>query len=130
MKGLLNSILMSITILLAISSCTMVGKGELRLLNIEVPGSEKLSANRQFWVRIYFEADGNPEIRKACFYWSGDGPYCVDVKDVTYGPFAYFQVPLTARFGSDSLQCYVEYVRDAKIQRSNAVASFVNGVLR
>ena len=129
MKGLLNSILMSIAILLAISSCTMVGKGELRLLNIEVSENKRLITNLQFWARIYFEADGNPEIRKACFYWSGNGPYCVDVKDVEYGSFAYFDVPLTARFGSDSLQCYVEYVRDAKIQRSNAVASSVTGVI-
>jgi len=130
MKGVLTPILMSVAILLAISSCTMVGKGELRLLSMEVPKSERLRTNVQFWVRINFEADGNPEIRRACFFWSGDGPYCVNVKDVEYGSIAYFQVPLYARFGSDSLQCYVEYVRDGKIQRSNAVASFVTGVFR
>jgi hypothetical protein len=130
MKGIQTPILMSVAILLAISSCTMVGKGELRLLSMEVPESQRLRTNVQFWVRINFEADGNPEIHKACFYWSGDGPYCVDVKDVEYGSFAYFQVPLYARFGSDSLQCYVEYIRDGKIQRSNAVASFVIGVMR
>jgi len=130
MKGLLNSILMSAAILLAISSCTTVGKGELRLLNIGVPENGRLRTNEQFWVRINFEADGNPEIRKACFYWSGDGPYCVNVKDVKYGSLAYFDVPLSARPGSNSLQCYVEYVRDGNIQRSNAVASFVTGVTR
>jgi hypothetical protein len=130
MKGVLTPILMSVAILLAISSCTMVGKGELRLLSMEVPKSERLRTNVQFWVRINFEADGNPEIRRACFFWSGDGPYCVNVKDVEYGSIAYFQVPLYARFGSDSLQCYVEYIRDGKIQRSNAVASFVTGVFR
>jgi len=130
MKGVLTPILMSVAILLAISSCTMVGKGELRLLSMEVPKSERLRTNVQFWVRVNFEADGNPEIRRACFFWSGDGPYCVNVKDVEYGSIAYFQVPLYARFGSDSLQCYVEYVRDGKIQRSNAVASFVTGVFR
>ena len=130
MKGVLTPILMSVAILLAISSCTMVGKGELRLLSMEVPKSERLRTNVQFWVRINFEADGNPEIRRACFFWSGDGPYCVNVKDVEYGSIAYFQVPLYARFGSDSLQCYVEYVRDGKIQRSNAVASFVTGAIR
>ena len=130
MKGFLNSILMSAAILLAISSCIMVGKGELRLLNIEVPENGRLGTNVQYWVRINFEAEGNPEIRKACFYWSGDGPYCVDVKDVKYGSFAHFQVPLYARVSSDSLQCYVEYVRDGKIQRSNVVASRVTGVMR
>jgi len=97
---------------------------------MEVRDSERLRTNVQFWVRINFEADGNPEIRRACFYWSGDGPYCVNVKDVEYGSIAYFQVPLYARFGPDSLQCYVEYVRDGEIQRSNAVASFVTGAIR
>lgn len=130
MKGFLTPILMSVAILLAISSCATVRKGELRLLSIDVPEKENLKTNVQFWVRINFEADGNPEIRRACFFWSGNGPYCVNVKDVKYGSFAYFQVPLYARLGSDSLQCYVEYVRDGKIQRSNAVASFVTGVMR
>jgi len=130
MKRVLIPILMSVAILLAISSCATVRKGELRLLRMEVPESERLRTNVQFWVRINFEADGNPEIRRACFFWSGDGPYCVNVKDVEYGSIAYFQVPLYARFGSDSLQCYVEYVRDGKTQRSNAVATFVTGVMR
>jgi len=129
MKGFLNSILTSAAILLAISSCIMVGKGELRLLNIEVPESGRLRPNVQYWVRINFEAEGNPEIPKACFYWSGDGPYCVDVKDVKYGSFAHFQVPLYARVSSDSLQCYVEYVREGKIQRSNVVASRITGTM-
>ena len=85
MKGILTPILISVAILLAISSCTMVGKGELKLLSMEVPKSERLRTNVQFWVRVNFEADGNPEIRRACFFWSGDGPYCVNVKDVEYG---------------------------------------------
>ena len=130
MKRVLIRILMGVAILLSISSCTMVGKGELRLIDMEVPESQRLRSNVQFWVRINFEAGGNPEIRRACFFWSGDGPYCVNVKNVEYGSIAYFQVPLYARLGSDSLQCYVEYIRDGKMQRSNAVASFVTGVIR
>ena len=130
MKRISTLILMSVVILLAISSCTMVGKGGLRLLSMEVRDSERLRTNVQFWVRINFEADGNPEIRRACFYWSGDGPYCVNVKDVEYGSIAYFEAPLYARYGSSILQCYVEYVRDGEIQRSNAVASFVTGAIR
>jgi hypothetical protein len=129
MKGILTPILISVAILLAISSCTMVGKGELKLLSMEVPKSERLRTNVQFWVRVNFEADGNPEIRRACFFWSGDGPYCVNVKDVEYGSFAYFDVPLHARYGSSILQCYGEYLRDEKIERSNAVVSSVNVVI-
>jgi len=130
MKRVLIPILMSVAILLAISSCATLKKGELRLYSMDIPENGNLKANIQFWVRIYFEADGNPEIRRACFFWSGDGPYCFDVRDVKYGSFAYFELPLLARLGPDSLQCYVEYVRDGKIQRSNAIASFVTGVMR
>jgi len=88
----------------------------------------RILTNVQFWVRVNFEADGHPEIRRACFYWFADGPYCVDVKEVEYGSFAYFDVPLDARYGSSVLQCYVEYLRDEKIERSNAVACRVNVV--
>jgi hypothetical protein len=129
MKGILTSILMSVAILLTISSCTMVRKGELRLLDMEIRDSARLRTNVQFWVRVNFEADGNPEIHRACFFWTGDGPHCVHVKDVVYGSVAYFDVPLYPRYGSSILQCYVEYVRDEKIHRSNAVAFSLNVVI-
>jgi hypothetical protein len=129
MKGNLASILMSVAILLAISSCTMVKKGELRLLDMEIRDSARLRTNVQFWVRVNFEADGHPEIRRACFFWTGDGPYCVNVKDAEYGSFAFFDIPLYARYGSSILQCYVEYLRDEKIERSNAVAYPINVVI-
>ena len=128
MQRALALILMSVALLSAISSCTMVKKGELRLLNnMEILDPERLRTNVQFWVRVYFEADGQPEIRRACFYWTGDGPHCVPVpvKDIVYGSVAYLEVPLIARFGTSDLQCYVEYLRDEKIERSNTVASSV-----
>ena len=129
MKRILAPILMSVAILLASSSCTLK-KGELRLLDMEIRDPARILTNSQFWIRVNFEADGHPEIRRACFYWYGDGPYCVnvDVKNVEYGSFAYFDVPLVARYGPSVLQCYVEYLRDERIERSNAVAHRVNVV--
>jgi hypothetical protein len=129
MKLILAPILMGVAILLAVSSCTMVKKGELRLLDMEIRDRARLRTNVQFWVRVNFEADGQPEIRRACFFWGGDGPHCVHVKDVVYGSVAYFEVPLYARYGSSILQCYVEYLRDEKIHRSNAVSYSVNVVI-
>jgi hypothetical protein len=131
MKRILAFILISITFLLAIFSCTLVGKGELRLLDMEIYDRERLRTNVQFWVRVNFEADGQPEIRRACFYWTGDGPHCVPVpvKGIVYGSVAYFEVPLSARFGTNSLQCYVEYLRDERIERSNAVVSGIEVVV-
>ena len=127
MKRILAPILMSFAILLASSSCALK-KGELRLLGMQTQESASILVNGQFWVRVHFEADGNPEIRRACFFWYGDGPYCVNVKDVKYGSFACFDVPLVARYGSSVLQCYVEYLRDERIERSNAVAYRVDVV--
>jgi len=127
MKRILAPTLMSVAILLASSSCTLK-KGELRLLYMEIHAPARILTNTQFWIRVNFEAEGNPEIRRACFYWYGDGPYCVNVKHVEYGSFAYFDIPLNARYGSSVLQCYVEYLRDGRIERSNAVAYRVNVV--
>jgi len=129
MKRILAPILMSVVILLGSSACA-VKKGELRLLDMQIYEPARLLTNVQFWIRVNFEADGNPEIRRACFYWYGDGPYCVnvDVKNVVYGSFAYFDVPLVPRYGGSVLQCYVEYLRDERIERSNAVARRVNVV--
>ncbi len=121
MKKISALILMSLTFLSAISSCIPVRKGELRLLDIEIRDSARLRANGQFWVRVNFDADGSPEIRRACFFWTGDGPHCIQVKDVAYGSVAFLEVPLYARYGSSILQCYVEYLREEKIERSNTV---------
>ncbi|HVP78453.1 MAG TPA: hypothetical protein VMV04_11210 [Thermodesulfobacteriota bacterium] len=126
MKRMLALVLMSVLILLASSSCIPLRKGELRLLDMQIYDPARIRTNGQFWIRVHFEADGQPEIRKACFYWFGDGPYCVNVRYVEYGSFAYFDVPLTARYGSSVLQCYVEYLRDEKTVQSNALAHSVN----
>ena len=125
---MLALVLMGVLILLASSSCLPLKKGELRLLEMQVYDPERIRTNGQFWIRVHFEADGQPEIRRACFYWFGDGPYCVNVRHVEYGSFAYFDVPLIARYGSSVLQCYVEYLRDERIERSNALAYSVNVV--
>ena len=132
MKRPLISILMSAAILLAISSCATVSKeplepGELRLLSMDVPENGNLKTNIEYRVSVKFKADGNPEIRRACFSWSGDGPYCVRVKDVKYGSDAYVQVPIHGRPGSNRLECYLEYVRDGRGRQTNTVTSFVVG---
>jgi len=132
MKGVLTVILMTVAILLAVSSCATVSKeplepGELRLLSLDVPENGNLRINIAYRIGIKFRADGKPEIRRACFYWSGDGPYCVWVKDVEYGSDASVEVPIYPRVDQNRLECYVEYVRGGKIRRTNTVTSLVNG---
>jgi hypothetical protein len=138
MKSILGAILMGGAVLLLISSCATVpkgplGEGELRLLSMEVPENGNFRTGIQYWVTINFEADGIPEIKRVCFYWSGDGPYCanVNVKGVTHTlSHANFQVPLAAPLGSNRVECYVEYIRDGKRLRTNTVDSFITGISR
>jgi len=78
--------LMGGTILLA-SSCatapTPLAPGEVRLLRIDVPNEVGIKKSLPFTVNIVFEADGKPQIKTACFSFSGDGPYCSKVLDVS-----------------------------------------------
>ena len=134
MKNVFPIVLISIAVLLTIFSCATVpkeplGGGELRLLNIEVPQMGSLPANVEYFVTINFEANGNPEINRACFYFSGDGLNCVDVqrKDMIYGPHANFRVPIHVPLGSYRLECYAEYIRNGETQRTNTVSSYVTG---
>jgi len=48
MKKRLVLILMIVALLLTISSCTLVRKGELRLLDMEIRDSARLRTNAQF----------------------------------------------------------------------------------
>ncbi len=132
MKGILTSILVSVTILLAISSCATVpkgplGPGELRLLSLDVPENGNLQTTVQYQVGIKFKADGHPEIRRVCFSWSGDNLRCVRVKNVKYGSDAGLEISVYAPEGQNELECYIEYVRDGKVVRTNTLTSFVNG---
>lgn len=71
---------------------------------------------------INFESDGNPEIRRACFSFSGIGPYCYKVTDINYGSPGMIRVQVKARnSGSHALESYVYYIRDGKVQRTNVV---------
>jgi len=126
MKSLLISVLMGVAVLLGIFSCATVPKeplasGEARLLSIEVLGSG-IRANSSFAVNIFFEAAGNPRIKRACFYEPGEEPSCFDVSYVTLGTKIAFQVQLPGvNTGSHRVECYAEYIRDGETRKTNVV---------
>ena len=117
-------------VLFGASSCATVSKaplapGEVRLLSMNVVGAG-LEARSSFAVNIFFEAAGNPQIKKVCFYetrqWSR---YCFDLSDRSYftlGTRKGFQVWLPGIGpGSHRIECYAEYVRDGEIRNTNVV---------
>jgi len=133
-RFILISVLMGGVILL-LSSCATVptgplASGEVRLLSIEVPGGEGLREGISYGVNVVFEAEDRPEVKRACFKWSGDGPYCYAVKDVNYGSPGYFTVWLrTINYpGSYTLECYAQYTRDGGTQLTNVVSTQVSVV--
>ncbi len=133
MKIVLTAIVIGIAVLLGVSSCATVPtealtEGEVRLLSLQVPEGGTFRLGMTYDVNITFEAEGSPEIRRACFSWSGDGPYCSKVNDVKYGlTRGNFTVRVTAPSlsGSYYLECYAEYSRGRGTVRTNAVSSHV-----
>jgi hypothetical protein len=133
MKRVLTSILMSLIILAGISSCATVpegplGPGEIRLLSLDVPENGNLKVSIAYQVTVKFRADGRPEVRRICFTWDGGDPRCIPIKVAKYGSDASFDVPLYAAQDRHLLECYVEYVRDGKVRKTNTVGSFVTGL--
>jgi len=143
LKLILNAVLTVTAVLLLIPSCVTVlfglegmpfslGKkepitrGEL-VIKYGYPPKWDLSANEEYWTTINFEADRKPEITRACFNFSGDGQSCVDVqaKNVTYGSHTYFRVPIHIPVDSKKIDCYAEYIRDGKTERTNTVTYYV-----
>jgi hypothetical protein len=113
-------------ILLNVSWATVptepLASGELRLLSIHVSMKEDIKVNFPFVVNINFKAEGKPEIRTACFSFSGDGPYCSKVVDVNYGSPGTIKVQVRAKnTGLIALESYVYYIRDRKVQPTNIV---------
>jgi hypothetical protein len=128
MRSILITVLLSGVVLLGASSCATVPReplasGEVRLLSIDVLGSG-IEANSSFAVNIFFEAAGDPRIRRACFYESGEEPSCFDVSYVTLGTRRAFQVQLPGvNTGSHRVECYAEYIRDGETRKTNVIAT-------
>jgi hypothetical protein len=136
MKSIFMVALMGVAFLFMASSCATVStkplaSGEVRLLRIDIPEIGDLRANLQYPVDISFEADNRPEITRACFSWSGDGPYCFKVTDVNYGS-GKIRVDFrsTSNSGSYILRSYVLYVRDGRTTKTNSVATRVSVILK
>jgi len=97
-----------------------LGTGELRLQKLQVEGNA--GVNLAVRVRVFFEADGKPEIRRVCFTWSGDELSCVKVSQVEYGSPGVILVWITPRrHGMFVLECYAEYTREGKAYPTNKV---------
>ncbi len=128
MKSLMRALMGGVIMLFVLSCATVpkqpVASGEVRLLSIDAVGAG-VEANTFFPVNVFFEATGKPEIKRACFYDSGEGPYCLDVSDrsyVTLGTKTAFQVYLPGlRAGSHRVECYSEYIRDGETRKTNVV---------
>jgi len=127
-------VLMGGAILLGASSCATVSKepltsGELRLLSAGLPVVGVVKIGMPYEVKITFIADGEPRIRRACFSWSGEGPYCYPIKpqDVAYGSPGSFSIMLLPAFaGAYRAECYVEYYQGTKILRTNVVNFYLD----
>ncbi len=136
MKSILMVALMAVTVLLMVPSCAMVSTkplapGEVKLLGINVPEIGDLAANFQYPVDISFEADGRPEITRACFTWSGNGPYCFKVKDVNYGSRTIrVDFRSSSKPGIHSLEGYVLYMKDGRTTRTNSVRTRVTVIFK
>ncbi|HYA93892.1 MAG TPA: hypothetical protein VEK32_20560 [Thermodesulfobacteriota bacterium] len=137
MKSLIG-VLMGVVIMLLVSSCATVpaeplGEGELRLLGMQVPEMGNLALGVSYNIYFTFDADGKPEISRACCYWSPepDRQYCYKVRNVRYDSPGDFSIDLSLPYpDQQTMKCYVDYVRDGKRQRTNAVSSSICGVSR
>ncbi len=133
MKSNRVGLLLGLLALLLASSCATVPKeplapGDLRLTDVEFPEFAGIRKNLKYLAHIKFEADGRPEIPRACFYWGVYGPYCTNVMDVNYGTqIARIDVE-TPRDGIYRFKVFVYYVRDGKNVRSNMAETSVTVV--
>jgi len=143
-RSVLAFVLIIVAVLVVIFACASITEGregtfpsfgtqgpsverEFRLLSIDIPQSGSLSADVEYWATINFEGDRKPEIRRACFSFSGGAQSCVDVqaKDVNYGAHPHFRVPIHVPVGTRRIDCYAEYIRDGNPHRTNTVTFYV-----
>ncbi len=138
-KSILIVALLGGIALLSICSCATVptkapSGGDVRLLGISVEDSDYVKLNAPITVDIKFEADGKPEIKRVCFSFSKEGPYCTDVKEYMYVSPGIIQVRTFAISKQNIsefylhpliLEGYILYEREEKRVPSNIVSTSI-----
>jgi hypothetical protein len=125
---LLMAVLTGGVIISLLSSCATVPTepftpGELRLLRVDLPGGETIRFGMEYPVNIGFIADSQPEIKRICIYYSGEGPYWI--LNWTVSTRTIMLWARADRTGQYRLECYAEYIQDGKIRRTNSVGTFI-----
>ena len=126
------SVIIGLGVLLVISACATtepLKEGELRLLKMQVPENGNLRVVGSYRFIINFESDGSAEIIRAVCSCPDTGTSVYRPEDVKYGSgLGNFSLWLSAcAYGSQRLECYVDYVSDGKRRRSNSVYGLVYG---
>jgi len=133
-KRVLIGVFVSVALLVGISSCATVpagplGEDEMRLLRMSVPENGNMRLKLTYSVEITFEANGQPEISRMVCYCGGEGPYFYRIRDVRYGSPGSFTVDFSMpEIGSQRLECYADYIRGGKKQRTNPVFAHAYGI--
>src|SRR5512135_1362519 len=92
----------------------------VKLISMDIPQTVAPTEDVKYWATIKYDSGMKPEIRRACFNFSGIGESCFDVdeKDVTSRNF---RVPIHVPAGGKKVECYAEYIRDGKLSRTNTI---------
>lgn len=106
---------------LVAASTLPVWAGELKLKSLQV--DNPLKAGIAYEVRLPYTKIGNVKVRKGCFTWSGEGPYCFDVNVRTQTIRTKLR---TGNPGKYRLGGYIEYSSDGKKLKSNTVYSQID----
>ena len=120
-----TAILVPLLAVLAVAACQTMPLGdEVRLTKLVV--SDNLRDGIPYTVTMPYQTTGGNRfsVRKACFTWSGEGPYCFPVRDDPN--VKEFSARLhTGSRGSYNLRGYVEYLVFGEKKRSNTVGTMI-----
>ncbi len=137
MKSISTTLLMFGFVLLFIS-CSTISKaplspGEVRLLSMDPLGAG-VEANISFAMNVFFDSSVHPDIKRVCFYESGEEPRCFGGSDISYlmlGNKSAFQVWFPAlRAGFHWVECDIEYVRNGQAVKSNVIFTGITPKVR
>ena len=92
--------------------------GELRV-------AASLTAGQPYDVSFTYEKTGDPSLRRVCFLWSGEGPYCWDNFRVNSLGKTIQTRARTRTPGSYTLMGYVEYSVGGEVVQSNKVSATI-----
>lgn len=125
-RKIMSKRISALVLMSAATFCFPVSTAQAQSLTVtKLEVNRQLKAGVPYTARLHFTGTANVRFGKACFLWSGEGPYCFDASVNKKSSFVSARLR-TRNPNNYKLEGYFEYTKDGKKFQTNRASSNIS----